>query len=121
MAQRAALFQYMTIEAFLAEEQRSSVRHEYVGGVLHALAGGTDWHAEIVANLLSYLRPPTRGTSCRVYANDMLVRVDDSTFYYPDLMVVCDPSDRNRLYRTNSCLLIEVLSPSTASIDRREK
>jgi hypothetical protein len=49
MAARAAPFDYVSVEEFLAEEQTSTVRHEYVGGVLHALAGGTDWHNEIVA------------------------------------------------------------------------
>jgi Uma2 family endonuclease len=42
-------------------------------------------------------------------------------FYHPDVSACCDPNDRDELYVTSPCLIIEVLSPSTASIDRREK
>jgi Uma2 family endonuclease len=117
----AGLFEYMTLDEFLAAEQTATVRHEYLGGVLYALAGGTDWHNEIVLNVASRLHLLARGTDYRVYANDMLLRIDDATFYYPDVMVVYDRTDRRRLYRTNPCLVVEVLSPSTASTDRREK
>ena len=42
-------------------------------------------------------------------------------FYYPDVMVTCDPQDTEKYYKTAPCLIIEVLSPSTEDIDRREK
>ena len=37
------------------------------------------------------------------------------------MIISCDPSDNNERYLTRPCLIVEVLSPSTASIDRREK
>src|SRR5258708_33294686 len=43
------------------------------------------------------------------------------SFYYPDLSVCCDASDRNELFLVRPCFIVEVTSPSTASIDRREK
>lgn len=51
----------------------------------------------------------------------MKLRVGDLAIYYPDVMVCCDSADDDELYRTNPCLLVEVLSASTATIDRREK
>lgn len=42
-------------------------------------------------------------------------------FYYPDLVLSCDPADRETYYRQNPYLLVEVLSDSTARLDRREK
>ena len=45
----------------------------------------------------------------------------DERFYYPDIMVACDPSDRDPYYRNRPLLLMEILSPSTERIDRTEK
>jgi Uma2 family endonuclease len=42
-------------------------------------------------------------------------------FYYPDLMIACDPQDSEPYYLTRPCLVAEVLSPGTERIDRREK
>jgi len=36
-------------------------------------------------------------------------------------VVTCDPADDNELMIVSPCLIAEVLSPSTAAIDRREK
>lgn len=56
---------------------------------------------------------------------DMKVRVDhdgESYFYYPDLLLSCQPDDReSAYYRRHPCLLVEVLSPGTERIDSREK
>jgi len=56
---------------------------------------------------------------------DMKVRLEDkkdSYFYYPDLLLSCDPDDReSAYYRRNPCLIVEIASPSTFRIDRREK
>ena len=46
---------------------------------------------------------------------------ESNCFYYPDVMLSCDPRDDGEYYKQHPCLLIEVLSPSTAALDRREK
>jgi Uma2 family endonuclease len=59
-----------------------------------------------------------------MFANDMKVRLriaEQDLFYYPDLLLTCDPNDRETYYCTAPCLLIEILSDSTERIDRREK
>ena len=50
----------------------------------------------------------------------MRVEHTDS-FYYPDVLVTCDPFDTEPFFKQFPCLVVEVLSPSTEAIDRREK
>jgi Uma2 family endonuclease len=45
----------------------------------------------------------------------------EDVFYYPDLLVSYDASDRTRFWRERPCLVVEVLSEATARTDRREK
>jgi Uma2 family endonuclease len=51
----------------------------------------------------------------------MKPRVGPDRFYYPDVMVVCDPDDADPEYETKPCFVVEVLSPATEAVDRREK
>ncbi|MBK1718625.1 Uma2 family endonuclease [Thiocystis violacea] len=114
----------LSVDDYLATEDGADIRHEYIDGELYAMTGASDRHGLITLNLASYLRPLLRGTPCQLFANDMKVRLrinEQDVFYYPDLLLSCDPSDRATYYRAQPCLLVEVLSDSTARIDRREK
>ena len=106
-------------EAYLELERHSPIKHEYVGGILHAMGGASDNHNRVAVNLVARLYEPSRASGCQVYVNDMKVYVDER-FYYPDVMVVC-AEDSDPYFKTRSCFIAETLSPSTASIDRREK
>lgn len=111
----------VSVEEYLEMEERSEVRHEYVGGMLYAMGGGSDRHNRIAINILAALLPVTRESDCRLYINDMRFKVANS-YYYPDVMVACEPPEtENPIWRTNACLVVEVLSPSSEAIDRREK
>ncbi|MFE8035515.1 Uma2 family endonuclease, partial [Thiohalocapsa marina] len=114
----------LSVEDYLAVEDGAEVRHEYIAGQVYALTGSSDRHGLITMNLAARLHQLTRGGPCQLFANDMKVRLlidGDDIFYYPDLLLACDPDDRATYYRRNPCLLVEVLSPSTARLDRREK
>ncbi len=111
----------LTFEEYLEFEETSDVRHELVDGHLYAFAGASDRHNLIQGNVFATLWNHSRGTQCRVFGSDMMVRVSARVGYYPDVMVACDPGDIHRLYRSGPCLIIEVLSPSTSLTDRREK
>ena len=102
-------------------EETASVRHEYLGGMVHAKAGATREHVLIAGNIFARLWNASRGGMCRVYQNYMKLRIADDVFYYPDVMVVCQPPGESRVFETSPCLIVEVASPSTESIDRREK
>jgi Uma2 family endonuclease len=119
----------MTFEEFLAFEEASPTKHELVagyvfdwnGGEIRGLAGATERHNRIAGNIFGHLWNAARGGSCRVYGSDMRLRVSNASSYYPDVQVVCDPTDTDQQFTSRPCLIVEVLSPSTASVDRREK
>lgn len=111
----------LTIEEYLHGEADSPVRHEYLGGHIFAMAGASEEHNLIAGNLLALLRPHLRGTDCRVFMSDMKVQIQDHIFYYPDLLVTCNRKDNHRYFKTQPNLIVEVLSQSTESLDRREK
>jgi Uma2 family endonuclease len=111
----------LTVDEFLEMEEVSSTKHEYVGGQIYALAGASERHNRVAANILALLWQGARNGRCRVYGSDMRLRVGESAVYYPDVQVACDPDDMNQSYITSPCLIVEVLSPSTQSIDLREK
>ena len=112
----------LAVDEYLRGEQDSPIRHEYVAGQTHAMAGADLAHNRISLNLAFHLRAATRGTPCAVFISDMKVRVTAcEAFYYPDVMLSCEPGYRDSLYQTAPCLIAEVLSPSTEAIDRREK
>jgi Uma2 family endonuclease len=115
---------FLTIDKYLELEQTSEIRHEYVDGEVFAMAGASEEHNLIVTNLIALLRPHLRGTPCRTFASDMKVKVKvqkADIFYYPDVLVTCDPNDNEKYFKTSPKLIVEVLSNSTKTIDKREK
>jgi Uma2 family endonuclease len=112
------------VEDYLAFEERSEIKHEYINGEIYAMAGASTRHNRITLNLASRLIGRLRDSPCEVFVADVKLHLKElgvEIFYYPDLMVCCDPNDREPYYRTQPCLIVEVLSSGTARIDRREK
>lgn len=117
---------FLTVEEYVKAEDKSEIRHEYLGGQVFAMSGGSKEHNIITLNIASRLRSHLRGGSCNVFMADMKVRLElasqnKSIFYYPDVIVTCDTQDQDRFCLNYPCLIIEVLSPSTEVTDRREK
>jgi Uma2 family endonuclease len=113
-------------EEYLRLEAQSPIRHEYVSGELFAMTGGTLRHNTITGNVFVALRARLQETPCRVFMNDVRVRVQKvNAYYYPDLLVICardgKPVDLDAVTIHDPVLLIEILSPSTEATDRREK
>ena len=112
----------ISIREYLDGEPQSSLRHEYLAGQVYAMAGAGERHNRISLNIAFHLRAATRGKPCGVFINDMKLRVEhNDSFYYPDVLVTCEPQDSEPFYKRMPCLIVEVLSPSTEAIDRREK
>ncbi len=105
---------------YLTFERDGQSRHEWVGGEIFAMTGGSTRHNRISLRLGSRLLAASEGEGCRAYVADMKVVTADFG-YYPDVMVVCDPETPSDYHEEHPCLLAEVLSPSTADRDRREK
>jgi Uma2 family endonuclease len=114
---------YLTLEEYLEMETVSNIKHEYIAGEIYAMAGATDTHITIALNMAIVLRSHLRSSGCQVYISDMKVRIEaKNRFYYPDVMVTCEPKDReNSTYKNFPRLIIEVLSDSTEAFDRGDK
>ncbi len=113
---------YMTKDEYLKFELSSTIRHEYIQGQIFAMSGATEAHNVICGNLYVALHQFLDGSGCRAFMNDMKVDVEAANaVYYPDIMVTCEPFEANSLFKSSARLIVEVLSPSTKSIDRREK
>ncbi|GAA5514491.1 hypothetical protein Dcar01_03247 [Deinococcus carri] len=112
----------MSMEEYLRTEEKSPYKREYVGGFvypLHAQAGARRPHVLICMNIAGTLYADAIRAGCRLYQSDMKLRAQDSSsFFYPDVMLVCDQDSGDQDAETSPCLLVEVLSDSTASHDR---
>jgi Uma2 family endonuclease len=114
--------QTLTPEEYLQMEETSSIKHEYVGGRIFAMTGGTNNHSAITMNIGSILRDQLRRKNCRVHAADLKVRIRTANcFYYPDLVVECGAVNGNSILTESPILIVEVVSPSSVTTDRREK
>ena len=122
--QTATQIDYVRVADYLAAEEASDIRHEYLGGLVYAMAGETRDHNQIVGNLCCLIHPHLKGGSHKLYIIDIRVNFDirsDEYYYYPDLVVTCDKRDTDKRFIRHPKLLIEVLSPSTERVDKREK
>ena len=116
--------QWVTPEEYLAAELLREIRHEYTCGKVYEMAESSAAHNRVTGNLLAELNLHLRGKPCEAFMNDMKIRMEsgsDSFFYYPDVMVACDPFDNADYFRRFPKVIVEVLSPSTERIDSSEK
>ena len=112
---------HLSVADYLAGERDSDVRHEYVDGQAYAMAGASDRHNRIAGNIFSRLNSHLDGAECEPFISDMKIKVDEALYYYPDVVVTCDPPGGDPYFRTQPRLIVEVTSPSTERIDRHEK
>ncbi len=107
---------------YLEGELISEVRHEYIDGTVYAMAGASTKHNLISSNILSELKNSLKqkNSPCDVFSSDMKVKISKITdsFFYPDVMVVCDTDNNDDdYYKTSPVIIVEVLSKSTRRND----
>jgi Uma2 family endonuclease len=128
---------YLTPEEYLAIERKAETKSEYFNGEMFplrgmgkphdafAMVGASRKHNIITANIIVALGQQLRDKPCELYPSDMRVRVPATGLYtYPDVVVACgEPNFEDNYFDTllNPILIVEVLSPSTASYDRIKK
>jgi len=124
MALKASIQDRYSVGEYLAHEDESESRSEFIAGRVFAMAGGTDSHIQISFNVTKLLAEKLRGR-CRAYQSEMKVRVEQAdAFYYPDVTLVCG---EHKFYKgrrdavENPVLLVEVLSESTKDYDKNDK
>ena len=119
----AAKLNLVSVEDYLAGELVSRVKHEYLGGVVYAMAG-RNAHSLIMTNMIAAFVSRLRGKSCQVFGSDTKIRVRLSNhvrFCYPGLSVVCRPNPQRESFQDEPAIVIEILSKSTRRIDEGEK
>ena len=118
-----ALQKPIHLSDYLSFDNASQQRHEYTGGYIQAMTGGTMRHNRLSLNVARVLSNRLDATPCQVFINDMKLHVQAAdSVYYPDVFVFCGGSlANNDDVAHDAKLVVEVLSESTAGIDRREK
>lgn len=113
----------MSVEDYLILDRNSqTARYEYLDGELRMLAGGSNYHAALIANLIGILGRQLENTSCWIYSSDVHLQLSKSRYFHPDVTVSCDQRDHEQGDMIHHpCIVIEVLSPSTEAIDRGKK
>ncbi len=115
---------FMTLEEFLEFEGEPDVRYEYVNGLVFAMSGASVAHERIRGRLLSAVSKHVDRGSCEVFSSGMQLAIRRETgdfCYLPDLMVDCRRDGWGKNSVRFPKLVVEILSPSTQHIDRREK
>ena len=123
MSQRTRAIDIEAFDTFV-ETQVDTAECELIDGVIVMMTNPTETHEQIAGNIGAPLKLAMDARQCRTYQGGMWVqRPDDprdTDKTRPDVVVRCGPVAA-RTFITDPLVVVEVLSPSTASIDRRER
>jgi Uma2 family endonuclease len=106
----------ITLEQFLAWEDRQELRYEFDGFQPIAMTGGTAAHAAIQVNLLGALNTRLRGKPCRPFGSELKIEVA-GRIRYPDAFVICTAVPNNAKVVSEPVVVFEILTESTARED----
>src|SRR5579859_2765724 len=113
---------YTLKEFWQIVEESPNRKYEYVHGHIRLMSGGSPAHAQIAGNIITQLNIALRDEECNVYTSDAFVQMAEQFCYLPDVTVSCDPYDWTRKKALVApTVVVEVLSPSTETIDKKEK
>lgn len=110
---------HVTFEEYLALEERTELRHEFVAGRVILMAGGTRAHDQAAFYLAQRLNEAYDKRGCAVFPHNRKLVIDHDS-YYPDVFVHCGPPQHDQ-YEIDAVVIVEVLSASSAFRDRRDK
>ena len=114
----------MTVEEYLAFDEASDIRNEYIDGAIIPMTGGTNNHSAIIAYTIAALVNLLVDSNCSVRSSDMRVQIDGERYVYPDISVVCgEPrfADDNEVILLNPTVVVEVTSPESLTRDHVDK
>ena len=97
-------------------------KEEQIGGRWVAMSPARTAHNHVKGNIYGIFWMYLQGKECQVLPHGEAVYLTETDYYYPDVMVVCDPAKvgEDGVYGAPD-LVVEVLSPSTAKFDRGRK
>jgi Uma2 family endonuclease len=111
----------ISVEEYLQGELVSEIKHEYIDGYVYAMAGASTNHGRIASNIVGAFNQHLKNMPCDVLTADFKVNVNSRKFFYPDVVVICDPNNGDDYYTEKPLLIVEVLSSSTQRKDRTLK
>jgi Uma2 family endonuclease len=116
---------HMTAEEFFAWQLGQAGLYELVDGVpvphVKMMTGASAQHDRATVNIISTLNQQLRGSGCRPTTDDIALRTGITTLRRPDITVECGELVRDTYESRSPRLVVEVLSPSTSSVDRFRK
>jgi Uma2 family endonuclease len=121
----APKYNFISPQEYLEMERASDERHEYFDGQIIAMSGASLKHGKVATNLMIKIGSFLDDKECNVLAETMRVATESRDAYmYPDLLIYCGKEElEDDQFDTllNPSVIIEILSPSTRSIDKGRK
>lgn len=120
---QAVAEKFISEAEYVAFEEKSKIRHEYMDGEIFAMAGATRKHNLLSTNISTELNIQLRETDCEVYASDFRVKIREGHNVYPNVAVACGEilTESNDTTLLNPTIVFEVLSKSTEKRDCGDK
>jgi Uma2 family endonuclease len=115
-----------TYADYVALELDSPTKHEFLDGEIYAMAGGSEDHSALAAEVLALLRIATGDGPCRTHTSDLRIYVETAGLAtFPDGAVICGPLEQHgpspKATALNPTVLLEVTSDSSEEYDTTEK
>jgi Uma2 family endonuclease len=110
----------ISLEEYLELEKTATERHEFVDGQMLLMAGEKRRHNRVAGRVYALLLEQVAMQGCEIAIETVKIRTKGAKVRYPDVVVSCVPGEDEYLLE-NPCFVVEVLSPSTAETDLREK
>ncbi|MFY9224801.1 MAG: Uma2 family endonuclease, partial [Blastocatellia bacterium] len=110
-----------TLKEYFEIEKNSNIKHEYVYGEIFSMVGASRNHLRITTNLTTELQNQLRSSVCETLGSDTRIKINNQLYRYADVVVACNAQFEvieGLDTLVNPVLIVEVLSRSTARIDR---
>jgi len=116
----------MSVEEYIAFEERAELRHEFINGSLIPMPGTTLIHNLICTNIMLTLRILFKQIGMDghyVFQENVKVQIASERDYsYPDIVVTNDPGDmKSRYILKHPSVIFEVLSKTSRAEDTSDK
>jgi Uma2 family endonuclease len=115
---------FWTIEEYLAYEDITRIRHEYIDGEIYARVGLNARHNRINVNTSYKIGGQVRNSPFQGYGSDLCIKISDTKYVYPDMSVVCGKSlfaDAEQTLLKNPIFVLEIYSPESIDYDKGRK
>jgi Uma2 family endonuclease len=125
MSELRGLHRY-TYADYVALESLSTGKHEFLDGEIYAMAGGSEEHSALAAEIVRVLGNAVGDRACRVHTSDLRIYVEAvGLATFPDGSVICGPMQQHDPSPTatalNPMILVEVTSDSSEDYDTGPK